>query len=406
MKKYIGIGVLAALLLVPLLIRFSAEDRGVKVTVAAVDKRTVQATILASGTIGYDSKVSLSPEVIGQVTAVLVKEGDAVQKGQPLLKIDDRTLRAQLAEGEARLRVQRLTIEQQAANLTVRDRQLGRVKELLNRGFAPRASYDDQKYSQKAADVQLRLSREGFVQESAALQQIREQLNKTIVRAPMSGTVIAVNIKAGETAVPSAIGIAGSSLMTIADTGTLIAELNVDEADIASVSSGQSAQLHVLAYPDIIVPGRIVRVPISPKQANLTLSAAENQARAYIVKTAIQDRPGVALRPGMSCRAEINTLTRKAVLTGPVEAVLRQDSDNTVKPVRQSANHDAEKTYVFIAAEGKVQKRFIQTGLSDDVHQEVERGIRAGEYVVVGPAKELRVLRSGDRISVGRSLTP
>lgn len=398
MKKYIGLVVIAALLLIPLAMRLAGGDHRVSVDLGTVQAHTIQATILASGTIGYDSQVSLSPEVIGRVTAVFVKEGDAVRVGQPLLTIDDRTLRAQLAEGEAQLRVQRLTIEQQEANLVIRDRQLRRMKELLARGFTPQSTYDDQSYAQKSADVQLRLSRENYQQASAALQQVREQLNKTVVRAPMSGTVIAVNIKAGETAVPSTIGIAGSSLMTIADTGTLMAELNVDEADVASVTAGQSVQLRVLAYPDITVGGTIMRVPLSPKQGNTGSPSTEGQARTYTVKTNIRVISGTLLRPGMSCRGEITTVTHSAVLTVPVQAVLRSDGEDT-KSGQRDAKDDGGKSYVFVAESGRAVKRAVRTGLSDDLSEEVTSGLRAGELVIVGPAKELRVLRDGDLIS-------
>src|SRR5206468_441538 len=100
---------------------------------------------------------------------------------------------------------------------------------------------------------------------NALLSQSREHLAKTEVRAPIDGTVTAVPIKIGETAVASATGIAGSSLMTIADVGSIMAEVNVDEADIARVAVDQQAKVFPAAYPDQPLVGRVESVAMAPR---------------------------------------------------------------------------------------------------------------------------------------------
>ena len=87
--------------------------------------------------------------------------------------------------------------------------------------------------------------------------QSKERLAKTTIRAPIGGTITALAIKVGETAVASQVAIAGSSLMTIANTSTMMTEVNVDEADIAKIVLGQEVAIHTAAYPDTPLKGEV-----------------------------------------------------------------------------------------------------------------------------------------------------
>lgn len=396
MRKFIGYVVLLGIMAVPLAMKLLGAPNGPTVNVEAAQDRALKATILASGSIDYDAKVQLSPEIIGRVTRVLVKEGDHVEAGQMVLMIDDKTLKAQVAQSEAELRIKRIAIDQQAASLSIRARQNARLRELVNRGFATPSNFDDQKYAYDVTFLQLRLSRESFDQARAALQQVREQLTKSVVKAPMSGIVTAINIKAGETAVPSTVGIAGSSLMTIADPDTLMAEINIDEADVASVRPGQSVRLSVLAYPMEDVHGVIRSIQISPRQSAGLATGSGSQARLYPAKVSIAHRSGMTMRPGMSCRAEIAVSSKSKALAVPIQAVLNDDDGTTTTSGPSSKAQGG--SYVIVAEGGRARRRPVRTGLSDDNYQEIDFGLKRGDRVVVGPAKQLRFLRDGETI--------
>jgi HlyD family secretion protein len=222
-------------------------------------------------------------------------------------------------------------------------------------------------------------------QTQAQLKQARERLAKTEIRAPMAGKVTALFIKAGETAVPSAMSIAGSDLMVIANTDSMYAEVNVDETDVARVNVGQIAQIVPAAFPDQSWEGKVERVAISPKQA-------AGQSKSYLVRIQLAQRENMNFRPGMSCRAEISARSDDApkTLAVPVQAVRYDESDDVSKK--------SSKASVFVAKDGKAHKRDVETGAADDTYIEVVRGIAAGEQIVTGPAKILRFLREGDRI--------
>jgi HlyD family secretion protein len=241
------------------------------------------------------------------------------------------------------------------------------------------------------AKVELRASRETLEQASALLSQAREHLAKTEVRAPIDGTVTAVPIKIGETAVASATGIAGSSLMTIADVASIMAEVNVDEADIARVAVGQQAKVFPAAFPDQPVTGRVESVAMAPK----AMLGAQAQGRTYVVKLRLNDAK-LALRSGMTCRVEIvvgNGAARPAV---PIQAVLSEEIPGAKDKVKHT-------NYVFVVQDGKVKKTTVELGLSDDANQEVTKGVTVGQTIAVGPARLLRELHDGDAVTAKKA---
>jgi HlyD family secretion protein len=279
-----------------------------------------------------------------------------------------------------------IAIERAQINLANQQRNLDRTGQLYKAKYIDISKYDDAVHQVDLAKVELRASRETLEQASALLSQAREHLAKTEVRAPIDGTVTAVPIKIGETAVASATGIAGSSLMTIADVGSIMAEVNVDEADIARVGVGQQAKVFPAAFPDQPVTGRVESVAMAPK----TVLGAQTQGRSYVVKLRLDDAK-LALRSGMTCRVEIvvgNGAARAAV---PIQAVLSEEIPGAKDKVKNTS-------YVFVVQDGKVKKTTVELGLSDDANQEVTKGVAAGQTIAVGPARLLRELHDGDAV--------
>ena len=224
-------------------------------------------------------------------------------------------------------------------------------------------------------------------QTEAQMKEARERLAKTEIRSPIGGTVTAVFIEAGETAVPSATSIAGSDLMIVADTASLYAEVNVDETDVARVGVGQDAKIVPAAFPDKSWSGSVEQVAISPRQAT------GQQAKNYPVKIRLAATGDMQFHPGMSCRAEISTRRENASksIAVPVQAVRYEESDDK----------DAKaKASVFVVVDGKAKKLAVETGTADDVYIEIRKGLKERETIVTGPAKTLRFLQEDERVSV------
>jgi HlyD family secretion protein len=385
MRKWIVIAGVALVIAVPVALNLVRGGEAKQVEMESASLRAISPSILASGTLAYQSEVRLVPEIVGRVLKINVKEGDVVRQDDLLVQLDPATSLAEIAQLEAALRQSKLNIERQRVTLQTQDAKWKRYQALRSSGIVDANTYEEIAAQRELARVEQDTSTEMLGQTQAQLKQARERLAKTEIRAPMAGKVTAVFIKAGETAVPSAMSIAGSDLMVLANTASMYAEVNVDEADVARVDVGQSASIVPAAFPDKSWKGSVEQVAISPK-------TAAGQSKTYLVRIKL-DEQQERFRPGMSCRAEIATRAADSAetLAVPVQAMRYEDSDDV--------NKKSAKASVFVALEGKARKRDVETGAADDAYIEIVKGIKQGERIVTGPAKVLRFLRDGDRVA-------
>lgn len=403
-RKYLAALALVVLLCVPVVLKLSRSDPARPVEIDTVAYHDVKSSILASGHLLYEEQVLLSPEVIGKVDTIFVKEGQVVHKDELLLHLNDQSYRAEVAQQEAAVRQQRISIEQQQLSLANQENQYKRKAELHRLKMISDLQSDDALYAVDLARMELRNSRSRLEQAEAVLKQSRERLDKTNIRSPIAGTITTLDIKVGETAIASQVSIAGSSLMTIANTSTMITEVNVDESDIARIAVGQEVAIHTAAYPDAPIQGRVSSIPLSPK-ANAPAGGAgqASQTRNYNIKVTLADTRQLLLRPGMSCRAEIFIASAGKALAVPLQAVLSNNDENTEVAPKTGGKADkaALKTenYVFVSKGGKAEKRIVTLGMSDDSRQQILSGVAAGEAVITGPYKVLRHLKQGDRVA-------
>jgi HlyD family secretion protein len=395
-KKLIGAALAIAFIAIPVAVKFGGSKPTREAELATVQKLEIHPSILATGNLVFRQEVQLSAEVIGKVAAVLVKEGDQVTRGQILLKLDPTVYLAEVAQQEANRRNAAIAIERAQINVANQQRSLERTGQLYKSNYIGISQYQDATHQVDVAKVDLRASRETLEQASALLSQAREHLAKTEVRAPIDGTVTAVPIKIGETAVASATGIAGSSLMTIADIGSIMAEVNVDEADIARVSVGQQAKVFPAAYPDQPLIGKVESVAMAPKNA---MPGAQSQGRSYVVKLRLEE-PKLALRSGMTCRVEVVVGSSAARPAVPIQAVM---SEEVAAASTKDKDRVKNTSYVFVVQDGKAKKTAVELGLSDDANQEVTKGLAAGQTIAVGPARLLRELHDGDLVSARKA---
>jgi HlyD family secretion protein len=393
MRKWIVMAVIALVIAVPVTMNIVRGGEAKQVELESVSLRALAPSILASGTLAYQTEVRLVPEIMGRVKNIAVREGDFVKQGDLLLQIDPATSLAEIAQLDAALRQSRLHIERQRVSLNQQEAKWKRYQTLRTSGIVDQNTYEEIAAQRDLAKVELDTSLEMLGQTEAQLKQARERLAKTEIRAPMSGKVTALYIKAGETAVPSAMSIAGSDLMVLANTSSMYAEVNVDESDVARVSVGQSASIVPAALPDSSWKGTVEQVAIAPK-------SQAGQSKSYLVRIRLEKQEESHFRPGMSCRAEISTRLEDApkTLAVPVQAVRYEDSDDP--------NKKSQKASVFVADGGKARKRDVETGSADDAYIEIVKGVAAGEQVITGPAKILRFLKEGDKIAATVAAVP
>jgi len=351
-------------------------------------RRSIQASVLASGRLAHEEEVKLMAEEIGRVTQLFVDEGDHVKAGDLLLQIDDEAHRAAVEQSRAQVRLQEIAIERQRLRLENLRKQWERQEALYQRGLIDQDSFDLMTNELRLAEVDLQSSIEQLSQARAQLEQAEDRLRKTRVYAPIDGVVTSLDIEVGETAISSTTNVPGSTLMTIANPASIHTEVNVDEADIANVEVGQKAHVYAIAYPDVPIEGVIESIAVTAKVPE---GQQGQQGLSFAVKIRLDPPEGVRLRPGMSCRAEIFTTRKDDVLAVPVQAIF----------VEENRAENRRSYSVFVNDGGTARKVEVKVGLSDDAYQEVIEGLEDGDEIVIGPDRVLRTLSDGDRIRKG-----
>lgn len=377
-KKWLAGGLVVAVLVLPFAVRGLRGESATPVDIATVAAQPVRPTILASGALAYGTEVNLTSEVVAKVERILVQEGDVVEQGQLLLTLDPESYRNAIERESAGRRQSAIGIERLRANLRLREAQYRRSQALAAQQLIDRNRLEEDRLALETARAELASQAESLRRSQAVLGDAFEQLAKTEIRAPIAGRIVELPIKVGETAIPSTNALAGAKLMKLADTSALLAELKVDEADIAKVEMGQQVDVYPAAYPQTALRGAVEKIALAP--------TVENQARSYKVTVRLGDAKQMKLRSGMSARADLYLGGGGSQLAVPVEAVVTE------------AKEKAETTHVWVVQGGKAKKVAVKTGLSDDRWQAIASGLKAGDRVVTGPAKTLRRLKDGEAV--------
>jgi len=390
MKKNLIIwGVITLLVGIPVAKKIFISKKIKEVTVEQVSNHTIKSSILASGQLKHEIEVKLSSEVIGKVSKLYVKEGDVVTKGQLLLEIDDEAFVASVELQKAAVDQQKVAIERQQMVVNNLQQQWKRKTSLYNKKLLDSNAYEDFTNNYNISKVDLKGQFELLKQVQARLDQSEDQLSKTKIRSPINGTITSLDIKQGETAISGTTNIVGSSLMTIADPRSMLAEINIDEADIANLKVGQKAEIIAIAFADDPIMGVVESIASSAK------SAPGRQSLSFTVKLKIDfsggdsiDKNILHLRPGMSCRAEVFTQGEKQLTAVAVKSI----------KIDEDLEDDKIENFVFKYVDGAAKKTPVKTGISDDDYQQIKSGLKPGDWVITGPDKLLRYLKDGDKV--------
>jgi HlyD family secretion protein len=380
-KKWLAASIVLAVIVLPIIIGKSKGEKGMEVDIGKAELHEIRPTILASGVLAYRTEVNLTSELVAKVRSIEVEEGDNVQAGQLLMRLDPETYRNAMDREEASKRQSEISIQRQRVTLSLKATQYDRSKKMLAAKMIDQNRFDEDRNQFELAKVELMSSEEALRRANAVLSEAREQMGKTDIRAPISGKIVSLPIKVGETAIPSTSSLAGAQLMKIADTTAIQAELKVDEADIAKISIGQKTDVFAAAYPETALPGTVEKIALAP--------SIEGQGRAYKVTVSMKVKPELLLRSGMSARANIFLSDGSKKLAVPVEAVNTESDEKDATKVTQ---------FVWLEKDGKAKKVVVTVGDSDDSWQAISKGVKEGDKVIVGPGKSIRQLRENDSV--------
>jgi HlyD family secretion protein len=415
-KKKIIIGSIVILVIGVMIILISTRNngnQGITVETAKVERHKIVETVTATGRIQPKTKVKISADVAAKITGLNVKEGEWVEKGKFLVQLDRERFLAAMESAEANLKASESNATLAKENMFKAEKDYVRIKELFEQNLETQANLDQAYAADKAEKARYNSALQQVEQAKAALKQAKDDLSKTTIYAPMSGTISELNKEVGEIALGSQFQ--EDVIMIISELSGMETLVNVDENDVVSVSVGDSATIEVDALPDQVFHGVVSEIASS---ATITGSGTLDQKTEFEVKISITD-PGTELRPGMTASSDIITETREDALGIPIQCVTVRTPEQLKKKEPEAsgvaiADNSSKENYVpdkdgfvevvFIVEDGIAKAKQVKTGIQSETHIEIIEGLSEGEEIVTGSYRAIsQTLQNQSQVEVKKA---
>src|SRR5438128_4030971 len=401
------------------------REKPVPITTDKAFRKTITQLVTATGNIQPEVEVKIAPEVSGEIIAIPVKEGQAVHRGDLLVKIKPDVYQAQVEAQQAGLNSARSATVRNRAELDKAELDYKRSMSLYQKGLV---SESDRKSAQTVYDTAkaaVEASQFDAQRAEGALSQTKDSLTKTVITAPIDGAISSLTSRVGERVVGT-IQFAGTEMMRIANLNNMEADVNVNENDIVNVKIGDSARISVDAYPDRQLRGFVREIASTAQTRN---AGSQEEVTNFEVKISIPTPP-VPLRPGMSTTADIETATVQNAVVVPIQSVTVRSTESKLSPEelekkrmqqqkadagdnradvtnetqqkqKQRELREKLQRVVFVKAGDKVRIQKVQTGIADRTYIEIKNGIKPGDEVVSGSYTAIsRKLKDGAKVSI------
>jgi HlyD family secretion protein len=414
---------------------FKKRDPLVAVQTEQVSRHSLTNIVIANGKIQPVVQVSISPEVSGEIIDLPVKEGQAVKKGDLLVKINPDIYIAATNQAMAGYESALAAKVSAAASLEKANTDYDQNKELFNRKLLSQSDFIAFKAARDVAQAQLDSADDQVNVAKANLDTADEQLERTTIVSPLDGTISVLNSQLGER-VLGTIQNAGTIIMIISDLNQMEARVDVGEMDVVGIKPGQTARLEVDAYKDRKFDGVVTDVASSSKDSNLQSSgysssgSSSQSQEATKFQVRIRCGGNEAFRPGMSVSADIETDYRTNALTVPLASVTTRavtakpvdpppvkgtnvaastnlasvKGTNTIKGTNAAPAKVSPKPtdVVFVVKGDHVEAVPVKIGICDDNYWEITDGLTNGEEIVSGGYRAInRDLQDGSKIKKG-----
>jgi HlyD family secretion protein len=370
-------------------------EEAVGVEVARVEKGPIVEKVSGPGVVYAEASVEISSSVMGRITDLAVKEGQGIHRGDVLVRIDDSQYRARVDQADAAHRGALARIDLAAARLADAEQDAARVSALAGSGLVSDRELQAAKTALAVAQADLASAREASGEARAALLAARDDLDKTTIPSPISGTVTSLNVEQGEIAITGTMNNAGTVLMTVSNLDTMEVRANIDETDVAKVRPGQAVEISVDAFADTVLSG-VVSVVGSSSSSARAYSVSSDQRATFEVRVRILDRIS-GLRPGMATTVDIVTAASDSAAFVPMQALVAREAG------AGAARKETEG--IFTVEKSRAKFVALRTGISDDKNIEILGDLAPGEEVIVGPFKVLRDLVDSTRVKVSEVKT-
>jgi len=382
------------------------KEMSMKVATEKIQKKDITEIITANGKIEPQMEVKISPEVPGEIIELPVKEGDEVKKGDLLVVIRPDIYISNRNRLEATLNSQKARLSQAEAQLVEKELNYKRSKQLFEKNTIAKSDFETIEAAWKVAQAEVQASRYAIKSAESSLNESQENLTKTKIYAPISGTVSKLNVEKGEKVVGTN-QFAGTDLMIIADLSKMEVKVEVNENDIVNVEKSDTANVEIDAYMKRKFNGQVTEIASSANVSGTSTDQVTNfNVKIFLLQDSYADLLALnphryPFLPGMSATVEIRTETRRGVISVPIQAVTTRSNEVTSKKELNQLEVEGEGTdtktdkaapkdpeqfeVVFVNRKGFARQVKVKTGIQDNTNIEIVEGLNPNDEIIVAP---------------------
>lgn len=439
MKKVywiLSIGVVIVLIITVL--KFMNGNKPLEVYTEKTEIRNIIEVVSATGKIQPETELKITSDVSGEITEMMVKEGDQVKKGDLLCRIKPdlylnafERVNASVNSTKANLNTAKAQLEQAKANLANSEAVFNRNKKLFEQNTisqqefdAAKAQYESAKANVNALEAGVNASEYSIAGSEASLKEANTNLEKTYIYAPVDATVSKLVSRKGERVV-GVSGMAGTEILRLANLNEMEVSVEVNENDIIKVHKNDTALIEVDAYMDKKFKGVVTEIANSSNSNGISVDQVTNfivkirlvrESYAYL----IDEKNPVPFRPGMSASVDIQTRRVNNAIAIPIQAVTTRNKDsikmlsefdepqiqvkneNEDKEKERSKTEEKIKEYVFVLdSKGLAKQIEVTTGIQDNDFIQILTGLKNKDEVICGPYSAVsKTLKEGTKVKI------
>lgn len=382
-----------------------------KVTLADIVEK-----VSATGKIQPEIEVKISSEVSGEIIELPIKEGQQVQKGDLLVRVNPDLIQSAVSRSQATYQNIRAGLEQAEAGLKEATASYDRSKQLFEKGIISKADWDKAISTYEIAKANRQSAYYNVQSAGASVSEAMDNLNRTTIYAPVSGTISKLDAELGERVVGTQ-QMAGTEILRVANLKNMEVEIDVNENDIVKVQIGDSTIVEVDAYLKKEFKGIVTQIANSAGEALTADQVTNFKVKVRILEESYKDllegkdESYSPFRPGMTATVDIITNKRPKAINVPLSAiVIKTDTSSTTKTTVPKAVDATKKVEteekfecVFVNNKGVAKLRVVKTGIQDDTKIEILSGLKEGDEIIIGPYNVVsKTLKSGDKIEVNK----
>lgn len=373
------------------------------VTVQKISLSSITTNVTYPGKLAPNEEITISPKTPGKISAINVSVGDTVKKGQVLFTLDTTALNAQLKQQQAALVVaeanvvrtkgsaidQQLLTSQQAVDKAQiaynnANDNFNKMQQLYNSGAISKQEFDNSQTALNNASIDLKTAKDSMdivqsnvgpgtmqgaeaqaVQAQAAVDLMKSQIDDASITSPIDGVISTKSIEIGE--------MASGTCMTVIDSKTLTAEINVPDSVLSKINAGQSVSIAMGTDSSKSISGAVDK--ISPN--------VDSKSNSYVVKVKVDNSNG-DIKPGMFVKVLLPSQKKENILTVPGEAINIENGVN----------------YIYIVNGDKVKKLTVTLGISDGKITEISGdGIKDGDNVIT---EGQNLISDGEKVNIAK----